>query len=255
MNKNITTMSFVAALMAATSLPAWADISKGVDAHRLIGHEVINGQNENIGKVKSVEMTKDGNIDTVVVGVGGFLGIGDHYVAISGKNLTWTQNGDKLTADVTKDLLKGMPEYKARSGVTVISDASPARPAPAANTAARPAPAAAPARTTAANDTKKAGKVAFNAKGEMSGQALIGAKLTNPAHENVGEIKEIYIGNDGQINNVVASVGGFLGVGNRDVSLAWKDLKVTRDKDDLVVMTSASKDQLKSLPEYRSGVR
>lgn len=91
----------------------------------------------------------------------------------------------------------------------------------------------------------------FNAKGDISGNALIGAIVKNESKETVGKIKEVFVGTDGQVKDVVVSVGGFLGVGSRDVNMAWKDVKVSREENNLVVVTSATKESLKSMPEYK----
>jgi hypothetical protein len=50
---------------------------------KLIGLNVYNQQNENIGSIKQLMVDKDGTIKSVVIGVGGFLGMGEHLVAVS----------------------------------------------------------------------------------------------------------------------------------------------------------------------------
>lgn len=50
---------------------------------------------------------------------------------------------------------------------------------------------------------------------------------------------------------MVVSVGGFLGVGTKDVAVKWSDLKFTRDGRSLVIMTSWTKDSLKAMPDYK----
>ncbi len=44
-------------------------------ASKLIGRNVQNAQNETIGEIKSIYLGKDGKVDSVMVGVGGFLGM------------------------------------------------------------------------------------------------------------------------------------------------------------------------------------
>jgi sporulation protein YlmC with PRC-barrel domain len=49
---------------------------------RVVGLSVYNNKDENIGAINDLLMDKSGNIKAVVIGVGGFLGMGEHLVAI-----------------------------------------------------------------------------------------------------------------------------------------------------------------------------
>ena len=85
----------------------------------------------------------------------------------------------------------------------------------------------------------------------MSGNALIGATVRNENREAVGKIEDVYVDNSGAIKTVVVSVGGFLGVGSKDVAVKWSDLKFSRDDKSIVIMTSWTKDSLKAMPDYK----
>jgi len=49
---------------------------------KLVGLNVYNDSNESIGSVNDLLTDKSGDIKAVVIGVGGFLGIGEHLVAV-----------------------------------------------------------------------------------------------------------------------------------------------------------------------------
>lgn len=51
-------------------------------ASKVVGLSVYNDNNESVGSVNDLLMDKSGNIKAVVLGVGGFLGVGEHLVAI-----------------------------------------------------------------------------------------------------------------------------------------------------------------------------
>ena len=51
-------------------------------ASKVVGLSVYNEKNESLGSINDLLMDKSGNIKAVVVGVGGFLGVGEHLVAI-----------------------------------------------------------------------------------------------------------------------------------------------------------------------------
>jgi len=50
---------------------------------KLVGVKVYNNNNENVGSVEDLLVDKSGAIKGVVIGVGGFLGMGEHLVAMS----------------------------------------------------------------------------------------------------------------------------------------------------------------------------
>jgi sporulation protein YlmC with PRC-barrel domain len=51
-------------------------------ASKLVGLSVYNDKNESVGSINDLLMDKSGGIKAVVIGVGGFLGVGEHLVAI-----------------------------------------------------------------------------------------------------------------------------------------------------------------------------
>ena len=56
------------------------------------------------------------------------------------------------------------------------------------------------------------------------------------APEAVGKIEEVYVDDSGAINTVVVAVGGFLGVGAKDVAVKWSDLKFSREDKSIVIV-------------------
>ena len=51
-------------------------------ASKVVGLKVYNDDNESLGSINDLLMDKGGNIKAVVIGVGGFLGVGQHFVAV-----------------------------------------------------------------------------------------------------------------------------------------------------------------------------
>jgi sporulation protein YlmC with PRC-barrel domain len=56
---------------------------------KLVGVDVYNEANEKIGDVNDVILDGSGKVSTVILGVGGVLGLGEHYVAVPFDKLTW----------------------------------------------------------------------------------------------------------------------------------------------------------------------
>lgn len=79
----------------------------------IIGKTVYNENNDKVGSVNDVTISRDGKMTSLVVGAGGFLGMGEHDVAIPFDK--FTESGGKLMlAGYTKDQLKALPVYKSR---------------------------------------------------------------------------------------------------------------------------------------------
>ena len=83
-------------------------------ASELIGKTVYHSADKSLGDINDIVWTKDGNIQGVIVGVGGFLGIGEKNVAVNfdALKITADENGDKkFVLDATKDELAAAPEF------------------------------------------------------------------------------------------------------------------------------------------------
>ena len=237
-----------------TAMPTAADASK------LIGRSVTNGKNETIGKIESVYLGASGKVDSVIVGVGGFLGVGERYARLHWKDLQVSDNGEKVVLHMSKEQLKAMAPYKYKDDAMrgqVFNDRGVWKDDSRAAADARATTASAATdnrdRTTADNrstaNTESTGD--FNAQGNLSANAVIGTKVKNDAKDTVGSVEDLYVDGSGNIKTVVISVGGFLGVGAKDVAVKWSDLKQSRDGKSVVLTTSMSKDDLKAMPDYK----
>jgi hypothetical protein len=80
-----------------------------------IGEAVYNRAGERIGEIDDLLIDKSGKVLAAVVGVGGFLGMGEHKVAVSYQSFEMTRetNGKpRLVVDINKAALKEAPVYK-----------------------------------------------------------------------------------------------------------------------------------------------
>src|SRR4029079_14980140 len=83
-------------------------------ASNWIGQTVYSKTDENLGDVNDLVLSKDGKIDAIVIGVGGFLGIGEKNVALpfSAFQASTDSNGKlKLVVDTTKEALDAAPTF------------------------------------------------------------------------------------------------------------------------------------------------
>ena len=82
-------------------------------AAKIIGSTVYDRQNQDVGSVKDVLLDHGGKVQSVVLDVGAFLGMGGKYVTVSLSDLKTDNN--RLTLDQTKDQLKAAPEFHFRT--------------------------------------------------------------------------------------------------------------------------------------------
>jgi sporulation protein YlmC with PRC-barrel domain len=82
--------------------------------------DVYDPNNNKIGQVMDVLLDKSGKVDTLIVGVGGFLGMGEKDVAVPFDHIHATRENNKMTLvmNTTKDSLKSAPGFKYDSNST-----------------------------------------------------------------------------------------------------------------------------------------
>jgi hypothetical protein len=71
--------------------------------------------------------------------------------------------------------------------------------------------------------------------------------------ERIGSIHNIVMSADGQLEGIVAEVGGFLGIGDKFVLLTGEDAKLVPNEGAYDLVTSYTSDELTDLPEYEEG--
>jgi sporulation protein YlmC with PRC-barrel domain len=112
---------------------------------------------------------------------------------------------------------------------------------------------ATPAPTTAPAPAVPSGDVRWYtaASGEMRASKLIGTTVRNSANESIGEINEVVLDRSGKVAAVIVGVGGFLGMGEREVAISYDSLKMANDANGSTVITvNTTKDALKSAPAW-----
>jgi hypothetical protein len=104
----------------------------------------------------------------------------------------------------------------------------------------------------APTETAPAAQVAPSTiSGDISARDLLNESVKNAANETIGDINDVLLAGDGKVSAVIVGVGGFLGMGEKDVALPFDQLMFAKDaSDDLLVSTSATKESLQTAPEY-----
>ena len=86
---------------------------------KLVGVDVYNETNEKIGDINDVILDRSGKVANVVLGVGGVLGLGEHYVAVAFDKLKWVdQPVTSITASTTSAPANAPAITSAPNGTT-----------------------------------------------------------------------------------------------------------------------------------------
>ena len=119
-------------LIAASSAMAASELMTSVPSNSVTvtdwyKQNVYDPNNTKIGEIMDVLVSSDGRANTLIVGVGGFLGAGEKDVAVSfdAVKRTMKDNTIYLTMNTTKDQLKSAPGFRYdRQTTTWVPDTS-----------------------------------------------------------------------------------------------------------------------------------
>lgn len=129
---------------------------------------------------------------------------------------------------------------------------SPTPAAPAAAPIATPAPSATPPPTVPAPIAKPAVVPAEQlASTDIAG--LLGHPIVDSTGEEVGRVTDLLVDAQGRLRAAVIDVGGFMGVGNRKVAVAWSALRFADGPKGPVVSITITPDRIKSWGDYIAG--
>jgi len=88
--------------------------------------------------------------------------------------------------------------------------------------------------------------------GQWLARQFVGQAVTNQAGETIGDINDLLFDKSGQTVNVVIGVGGFLGLGEKNVGIPYSTLSFTADSGGKRVVTvPLSKERLRAAPDFK----
>lgn len=235
---DIMASKFIGMRLYATETPMTADMMVKPGAEK---------DWDDIGEVNEVILSRQGEVKAVVLGVGGFLGIGEKDVAVAMKDVKFVRDGDGpddyfLVVNANKQMLTDAPAYKAPTTTMANNTATtttPAQTGMAGNTAMmRP-------------DIKRDGYRASDMK-DLTSKTLTGAHVYGSKDEDIGEVDKLVLNADGTVKQLVLGIGGFLGMGEHRIAVPLDQANIMRNEkgDDVRVYVDATKEKLKAQPEY-----
>jgi len=136
--------------------------------------------------------------------------------------------------------------------IATVGYAQTTTPTPTQEPSATTTPAPGATTTTTTTQTTTNAPQWYQRQGnEWRASKLIGSKVKNNADETIGDINEILLTSDGSAAAAIIGVGGFLGMGEREVAVQFKSLQLTRDPSgSVLVKLDTTKDALKNAPVW-----
>lgn len=205
---------------------------------------------QDIGEVNDVILSRQGNVEAVLVDIGGFLGMGERQVAVAMTSLRFAN--DSSTADTPDDwflvmqadraMLEGAPAWESSMTDGAMTDGAMTGDTATNDTTTAPA-------ATEGVAGSREGYTAVAAT-DITSDMLDGATVMDRQDASVGTVSNLVIGADGKITDVIVDVGGFLGLGSKPVALKLDQLEILRqtDGDDLRIYVGATKEELEAMP-------
>ena len=97
-------------------------------ASKIVGLSVYNDRNESVGSINDLLTDRNGNIKAVVLGVGGFLGVGEHLVAVPFDKIKFVNEPVAYTG--TAGASGSRPAPSTTTGSTSTPPATASKPNP-----------------------------------------------------------------------------------------------------------------------------
>ena len=131
---------------------------------------------------------------------------------------------------------------------------APTTPAPSA-TPATPAPSTTTTTTKTESTTSAPEFIAAQKSDQWLASKFNGTDVMGPNNEKIGDVNDLLFQKDGKLVGVIVGVGGFLGIGQKDVAIDMSAFKMVpgsnaNDPNDVKLQVSWTKDQLKAAPSF-----
>lgn len=218
---------------------------------------------ENIGQITEIVLSSDGQVRGLVIGVGGFLGMGEQDVAVSMDQIMFSTDADDqsrmyIVVNSGVDSMLDAPAYdrtwmrgegmhgnqmqgeRAR-GDRMQSDRAQGTAQSGQERAAFAAP-----------DMQRDGYNRVELT-EISTEMLMGKSVYDVNDRDVGSITDMLLDDQGAISNIIIDFGGFLGIGSSQAAIGYNELTIltTEGNRDVRIYVDATREQIEGLPQYQ----
>jgi sporulation protein YlmC with PRC-barrel domain len=241
-------------------------------ATSVLGKTVYTGadeQGEAIGDVNDVVINANGGAEALVIGVGGFLGIGEKDVAVGFDPVSgWDRDCQRIiVVSATKEDLQAAPEFQrtaimdgvaatgpednSAAAPVITDEAAEAIPPATGTTPEMTDPDLNPPVDTATTAATPPDEMQLVDPALISAEKLIGTEVKVADDTKVGEIGDVLLDKNGKVEAYVIDVGGFLGIGQKPVAMSAQSVQVMADaKGTMAIYSPFTKAQLETQAAY-----
>lgn len=267
---------------------------------------------DDIGQIGDFVISAEGELEAIVLDIGGFLGIGVRNVAVKWAAIQPVVEDDDptdvfLVVNASRAMIEGAPDFLGQAptaamttdtGATmtgdetvIVAEGTDTTPVPDAEIGTQDvvvstddvvaedvdvtvveaeiveegelevvgAETVDPAATRLAGERTMLRTPMFEREGfqpammdDLTSEELTGMRLYGADDEDIGEIKDLVMAADGQsIELAVLDIGGFLGLGERQIAVTLDELQILRDPNGLNrAYIDATQEELEAQPEY-----
>ncbi|TVP72397.1 MAG: PRC-barrel domain containing protein [Rhodobacteraceae bacterium] len=214
---------------------------------------------EQIGQINEIVISNDGEVRALVIGVGGFLGMGEQDVAITMDQVTFVSDAEDrsqmyVVLNTSVDMLNNAPAYDRTASAT--GDMPGEGDRRAVNMASADG-----TQGMAQNEDIRTGFAAPQMERDgysrmeardVSTEMLIGKSVYDTQDNDVGSIDDMLLDEDGAVSHIIIDFGGFLGIGSSQALIGFDELTIltTEGYSDVRVYVDATKAQIQDLPRY-----
>ena len=226
---------------------------------------------DDIGEINDIIVTQDGDVRAVILGVGGFLGMGEKDISVSMDSIKVVQEegdaGDRfLVVTTSKEMLENAPAFDreadaeamatgtAATTETTTTETADNTEVMSTETAETKEEVQEPALIRPAMERDGYAEADMNEVQQLTSDMIEGAYVYGANDETVGEIDALLMSEDGKVEQAVINVGGFLGLGEKPVAVNFDQIQVLKneDGDGYRFYIDSTEEKLEALPEYQN---
>lgn len=227
---------------------------------------------EQIGQVNEIVLSSGGEIVALVIGVGGFLGMGEQNIAVSMEQVRFSADADDssqmfITINAGADTLGDAPAYdrtaslgnmtqgdnQGQSDEMMADDGTQGESQGQTNQMASTDDGMGQGDRTPfmAPEVEREGYTRAEAR-DITTEMLMGESVYDIDDNDVGTVDDMILGEDGSVTHIIIDFGGFLGIGSSQASIGFGELTIltTEGFSDVRIYVDATEEQIQDLPLY-----
>jgi|GEM_PF-1087365 sporulation protein YlmC with PRC-barrel domain len=168
-------------------------INTQASANKMIGQPVYTAENKRVGTVEDIILSREGNLENVVVADGGFLSIRDKKAAFDARTVNPRWVNGKLQMDLTEEMIENAQSFSY-------------------------------------DRTKASKSVQTPEPGSVSVARLLDANIVGPDQEVLAEVDNIAFGAEGEADQLIIKYGQVMGMGGERAAINFNTARLVDEE-------------------------